>query len=212
MSAGFGQWKNNFVSGTASRIQIAKKGLEGNQHAPAILWKLLRSFNFNFDVCADIVESINGQSGKKFLSSTHVLVVDRESLLVTPFAAAADETIIEADQKHATLSSWKLNITRKESPAITSSPKEATLDAAQLKFPLRWRKWRAGDAFYPLGADHRKKLSDFLIDLKVAIPDKENVTVLESDGEIIWVVGYRIDHRFRITDKTRHAITFFLTS
>lgn len=212
MFAGFEQWKNNFVTGTPSRIQVAKKGLDQNKHAPTILWRLLRLFGFNLDVCHDIVESIQAQSGKKFLSATHVLAIDRDTLVMTPLHSGAAETIIDADQKHATLRLWKLNIARKEQPVITSSPLEASLDQALLKFPLRWRKWRAGDAFYPLGSNHRKKLSDFLIDMKVAVPDKENVTVLESDGEIVWVVGYRIDHRFRITDQTRQAITFLLTS
>jgi tRNA(Ile)-lysidine synthase len=61
-----------------------------------------------------------------------------------------------------------------------------------------------------MGMDHKKKLSDFLVDAKVSLTAKEEVTVLESGGEIAWVVGYRIDNRFRITEETKEALVFNL--
>ncbi len=60
--------------------------------------------------------------------------------------------------------------------------------------------------------EHRKKLSDFLVDAKVSLPEKKRVTVLESNGEIVWVVGYRIDNRFRLTSETREALAFTVTA
>jgi tRNA(Ile)-lysidine synthase len=94
----------------------------------------------------------------------------------------------------------------------STDPLEATLDADSIVFPLVWRKWKAGDAFFPLGMNHRKKVSDFLIDQKISVADKDSVTVLESQGEIIWIVGYRIDNRFKLTDKTSRALTFKVSS
>ncbi|MBK5278278.1 MAG: tRNA lysidine(34) synthetase TilS, partial [Bacteroidia bacterium] len=92
--------------------------------------------------------------------------------------------------------------------ALTSMKSKAVVDADRLRFPLQWRKWKAGDSFYPLGMEHHKKLSDFLIDQKVSIADKDILTVLESNGEIVWVVGHRVDNRFKITPQTKHALTF----
>jgi tRNA(Ile)-lysidine synthase len=82
----------------------------------------------------------------------------------------------------------------------------AQLDMIKVKFPITWRRWQAGDSFRPFGMGHSKKISDFLIDLKVPLPDKDTVTVLESGGEIIWVVDFRIDDRYKVTQKTSEVL------
>ncbi len=88
----------------------------------------------------------------------------------------------------------------------------AILDASKLNYPLKWRKWKTGDYFHPLGMPHKKKLSDFFIDLKISAADKEKITVLESGNEIAWVVGHRIDDYFKITNSTKRALRVELTS
>jgi tRNA(Ile)-lysidine synthase len=92
-----------------------------------------------------------------------------------------------------------------------SEQTEALLDAERLTFPLVWRKWKAGDFFHPLGMDHKKKLSDFFIDSKISVADKDTITVVESDGNVVWVVGHRIDDRFKLTSKTASIVRFMLT-
>ena len=68
----------------------------------------------------------------------------------------------------------------------------AMLDFEKLDFPLEIRSWELGDRFIPLGMKNSKKISDFLIDLKVSLAEKSKVKVLISNGKIAWVIGYRI--------------------
>ena len=79
-------------------------------------------------------------------------------------------------------------------------------DSDKVSFPIKLRKWKDGDQFQPLGMQGHQKISDFLIHQKVARPDKERVHVLESDGEIMWVIGMRVDERFRITASTTRLL------
>src|SRR5665811_490356 len=81
----------------------------------------------------------------------------------------------------------------------------ACLDLDKLKFPLYLRKWKRGDWFMPLGLKGRKKISDFLINQKISLADKEKTWLLVSGEDIVWVIGKRIDNRFRITPKTKKA-------
>jgi tRNA(Ile)-lysidine synthase len=82
----------------------------------------------------------------------------------------------------------------------------ALIDFHKLSFPLVLRKWKQGEYFRPLGMKGFKKLSDFLIDEKYSIPEKEDTWVLLSDNKIVWVAGKRIDDRFKITGETRKVL------
>lgn len=86
---------------------------------------------------------------------------------------------------------------------IDARPEHHYLDADLLKFPLKIRNWQEGDRFQPLGMSGTKKVSDYLIDIKMPLPEKSKQLVLESDGEIVALLGHRIDHRFRITNSTK---------
>ncbi len=208
-------WKRQFQRNENEKIIFLKAGFElslGASYNTSMLSRLLHAFGFHFDQCKKIMKALPGQSGKKFLSTTHQLVIDREYLILAPMPVELAEVSIDKGQVEAYLGKKQLNLlTTTGSSQSDVNQATALLDFTTLHFPLTWRKWKPGDSFFPLGMTNRKKISDFLIDHKVSIIDKETVTVLESAGEIVWVVGYRIDDRFKITMATARALAITLS-
>jgi tRNA(Ile)-lysidine synthase len=202
----FEEWKKTFVKGSPNRIDIEKKGLETYHAAAAILWRFIRAYAFNFEQAREIIQGLKGQPGKRFLSSSHILVIDRDVLIISPHPQEWNAVNIDKEQREISLGPWKLQLSVPEKIIHGSGKMEASLDADRLTFPLVWRRWKNGDSFQPLGMKHRKKISDFLVDSKLSLVDKTNVTVLESAGQIAYVIGMRIDDRFKITDKTQEVI------
>lgn len=84
----------------------------------------------------------------------------------------------------------------------SGGPSTAWLDADRLSFPLKVRGACPGDRFHPLGAPGMKKMHDFLLDLKLPRDERGGVAVLESAGKIAWVLGLRIDERFKVGEGT----------
>ncbi|NJL76986.1 MAG: hypothetical protein HC892_20185 [Saprospiraceae bacterium] len=69
------------------------------------------------------------------------------------------------------------------------------------------RHWRDGDFFLPIGMEgKRQKLQDFFSNQKLSRFEKATTWLMESDGKIAWVMGYRMDERFKITAKTTHFL------
>ena len=82
----------------------------------------------------------------------------------------------------------------------------AYLDAEKIKFPLIIRSVKVGDYFYPLGMNKKKKVHKFLKDIKLSLIEKEKTFILEMDKKIIWVLGKRIDNRFKVIDSTKKIL------
>jgi tRNA(Ile)-lysidine synthase len=210
MNEGYRQLRSRFVIQKEGKTFIGKSAFQSFQYPASVLWEMVKSFGFNLEQCEEIIQSLSGQSGKRFLAPGHQLVIDRESLIISARQDFWEQVEIQVAQAEAVLGPWRLEI-KKSEPIPTAGLSEAILDLDCLQFPLLWRKWKAGDSFCPLGMSHHKKISDFLIDQKISMADKDLVTVLESSGEIIWVVGHRVDNRYKITSHTKQALTFQIT-
>jgi tRNA(Ile)-lysidine synthase len=205
------EWKEKFVIQEGEMIKISKAGFLDPAHGASLLWSSIKAFGFRYELCKEACDIKDKQSGKQFLSFSHKLVVDRDYFIVTPQGNHWNEIRIQMDQAKVTLGPWTLDIVPSTDIKPSDNPNEAVLDTDKLVFPLLWRKWLPGDYFFPLGMTHRKKISDFLIDRKISVGEKDSVTVLESAGEIIWVAGHRIDNRFKLTPNTKRALTFLLS-
>jgi len=172
------------------------------------LYELLKDFGFSFSQCEDILTNIEGIAGKKFRSESHELLKDRDSLIIRMISEVPkNETLsLGLDEITAPIK-LKLKKIRKTSDfRISRSPDLVQFDSSQISFPLQLRKWKNGDKFYPLGCTYKKKVSDFFIDKKVNLFEKENAYVLCSGEDIIWVIGYQIDNRFRIRPETSEML------
>lgn len=179
-----------------------------------ITWELISRFGFHAAQTAEVIKLLDGENGGYQLSPSHRIIRNRQWMIISPNNTATAQHIqIEEGQTEVVFENGKLIITAKSETfthslthAFTHSPSDASLDASEIRFPLLLRKWKAGDYFYPLGMQKKKKLGKFLIDLKLSRTEKEQVWVLESDKRILWVLGYRIDNRFRITEKTKQVL------
>jgi tRNA(Ile)-lysidine synthase len=157
---------------------------------------------FGFLAWQDIYDLVEAQSGKQIFSEHFRLVKDRETLIIeTRSDKISDEYFIHKNQSEL---NFPLKLTFCNVSDITiSNSKTIFVDVNALKFPLKLRKWQEGDYFYPFGMSGKKKLSKFFKDEKFSIIDKENAWLLCSENQIIWLVGKRLDDRFKITENTQ---------
>ena len=157
---------------------------------------------YGFSTIESIAKSLHAQSGKQFFSNTHQLVVDRKYIFISTLKK--EDVVFQILEGDSTLEKpITMNLKTTLVKDIIMDSKIAQLNFHKLKFPLTLRKWKEGDKFIPFGMQSFKKLSDFFIDNKFSIFDKNNQWLLCSGNEIIWVVGHRIDNRFRIQSTTK---------
>ena len=164
------------------------------------LYELLSAYGF-YAVEA-ISKALQGQSGKQFFSSTHQLVVDRENIFIS--LLNKENEVFEITEKTISLVyPLEINFKVMADKTIIYDNNIAQLDVEKLKFPLTLRKWKEGDKFMPLGMKKFKKLSDFFIDSKFSIIDKQEQWLLCSGVDIVWVLGCRIDERYKLESNTK---------
>lgn len=160
---------------------------------------------FGFLAWQDINDLVKAQSGKQIFSEHFRLLKDRETLIIEPKTdRISDEYFIKESQSEL---NFPLKLTFCNVSDITiSDSKTIFVDADALKFPLKLRKWQEGDYFYPFGMSGKKKLSKFFKDEKFSIIDKENAWLLCSENQIVWLVGKRLDDRFKVNENTQTII------
>ena len=191
-------------------IKISINKILKLQPVDTYLYELIKPFGFNYSNATDIIDSIDSDSGKYFISDTHKITKDRTDLIIEQrdYSNQQDHLFEKNENIHLDSGSLVCKFQKKTSEFIISkNPNIAHLDSDKIKFPIKLRRWQKGDFFYPLGMDQKKLLSDFFIDNKIPIPDKEKTWLLLSEEQIVWIVGFRIDNRYKITENTRSILT-----
>jgi tRNA(Ile)-lysidine synthase len=205
--------KKNLLEQKGNEVHIPVLKLLKSKPLKTIVYEIIKDFNFTAHQTGEAVHLLNSESGKYISSATHRILKNRKWLIIAPVNNfLAQHILINKSDKEIVFELGKL-IFKNEAftnEKISTSNLTAMLDAKNITFPLLLRKWKPGDYFYPLGMQKKKKLSKFFIDQKISLTEKEKVWVIESDKRIIWIIGKRIDDRFKITEKTKNVVSIHL--
>ncbi|MFN7045410.1 MAG: tRNA lysidine(34) synthetase TilS [Flavobacterium sp.] len=191
-----------------NQLEIHLKPLLEFQNYKAYLYQWLKEYRFS--AWNDIYDLVEAQSGKQVFSETHILLKDREKLILSERKSSNNSEVFIIDSLDS-----KVNIPLKlrfcKAVNIFETHSNCIfVDENKLKFPLTIRKWQEGDYFYPSGMNGKKKLSKYFKDEKYSLLDKENQWLLCSEDQIVWVIGKRADNRFTSNETTQNNIKIVL--
>ncbi|MFI5151739.1 MAG: tRNA lysidine(34) synthetase TilS [Chitinophagales bacterium] len=195
------------VKGEDIHIPILK--LKKSGPVQSLLYELLKDYHFLPTQISEITQLLGSPSGKYIVSSTHRILKNRNWLIISPIESPSSAfLLIEQENQLIKFELGELQLSSCKPATFSDKAKNDTaqLDAALIQFPLILRKWKKGDYFYPLGMRKKKKLSRFFIDQKFSMINKERAWVLEMDQKIIWIIGWRIDDRFKVTPSTKQIL------
>jgi len=201
--------KQKLLEKKGEEIHIPVLKLLKSEPLSTIVYEIIQEFNFTSHQTDAVINLLKSESGKYVESGSHMILKNRNWLIITPLKSSlAANILIEPSDNKIEFEQGMLSFQRTEASnfKLQTSNLFAQLNAAEIKFPLLLRKWKQGDYFYPLGMSKKKKLSRFFIDQKLSLIEKENTWVIEMDKKIIWVVGMRIDNRFRITPSATNMV------
>ena len=201
---------NAYFAGNPDRIPLDE--ITKQPSPECFLHEWLSPYGFNASQIAQILDDLTGESGREFLSATHTLLIDRSQLVLEPKQAEIKPLRIPEAGNYRFSPEILFSVKLTDDLSISKSVECATLDAANIQFPLTVRQVTSGDAFCPFGMEGRKLVSDFLTDRKISLLEKRRqLVVTAANGDIIWLVGQRTDHRYRITASTRQVLSITLT-
>ncbi|WP_367865396.1 tRNA lysidine(34) synthetase TilS [Pedobacter sp. WC2423] len=176
-----------------------------------LLFELLKVYGFTETVVEDLLGSLNKQSGTSFYSESYRLTLNREHLMLTVITAEEVYTnkMIHPSDTAIAFGNQVIEISYTELISFDHNPQKAFIDADRLIFPIVIRTWQEGDRFMPIGMRNYKKLSNFFIDQKIPLPQKNSIPILiNGNGDVVWVAGLRQDNRYKVTATTKKVAIF----
>ncbi len=194
---------------TEKGLEVDEQKVLAQNESKTILFEILHPFGFNTDIISQIYEVLTQQSGKTFDSGQYKAIHDRNMLFIVRKTIEDVEpvSITVPEGTYSLLGTTiHVSLVDRKSVEIIRDKSIAMLDFDEISFPITLRVWQQGDSFAPFGMKGRKKISDFLINEKVPLVEKDSISVLEVGGKIAWVVGMRISQDFAITEKTEKVL------
>lgn len=206
----FEDWKKNNIKDEPPYQSIKYAALQNQPGAATLLYFWLRPSGFNSDQAQAISEALRDpKPGSVFQGAGHRVYLDRDELILSTEPERFEPTFVREDTAEINLREGSYSLQKQVAPVqLDKNPLNAQLDASTLAFPLEIRSWQEGDRFIPLGMSSSKKISDFLIDLKIPLAKKQSIKVLVSGEKIAWVIGLRIADWAKCTPATQHILYF----
>jgi tRNA(Ile)-lysidine synthase len=209
------QFRKKYLVQKQNEYHISIAQLKKYEHT-SLLYELLYPFGFTPGQVGEAAFLLNAKTGAQLEAAAEKwrLIKNRKLLIIAPLLPMPFDYIeIESVEEVIKFPGGILTFLPAKASEITfGKAGQVLIDAQHLQFPLLLRKWKEGDYFYPLGMRKKKKVSRQLIDLKLSVSEKEKVWVLTTGDKICWVVGIRLDDRFKITNQTNHVIQIKLDS
>lgn len=204
-----GLHKKKLLEYKGQEVHIPVLKLQKSQPLHSIVYEIIKEYGFTPAQADEVVRLLESESGRYVQSASHRIIKNRRWLIIAPAQTEHAQTlVIDEDESKVVFENGALTFEslKNKDLQLINDAATALIDHATLQFPLLLRKWKKGDYFYPLGLKKKKKVARFLIDQKLSLTDKEKVWVLESNKKILWVVGLRIDDRFKITGATKQIL------
>ncbi|MCX6325220.1 MAG: tRNA lysidine(34) synthetase TilS [Bacteroidia bacterium] len=214
---GINEIVSEYISGLRAGISTEKAGLitfnisllKNYLQNLTVIFELFKPFGISNVQLYDLIKVIEGKTGGLIITHSHRIIKNRKEIIISHLenenAVCYSIKNIQGFLKVPGIVSAVYR-NKTDEFKISSDSSIACIDSEKISFPLLIRKWKSGDHFYPLGMKRMKKLSDYFIDNKYSKFDKENIFILESNGEIVWIIGDRIDNRYKITASTKKVL------
>ena len=178
-----------------------------------LLFYILKPLGFSSSQITEMVSHLDGQTGQLWYSPSHELTHDRGFFMVLPREEAEPrQLVIPETGRYVYDEQLSLRLTERalipsSNVSFSKVPTVVDLDASSIRFPLTLRRVTEGDRFTPLGMRGTQLVSDFLTNLKCNRFEKRNqLVLLDATGTILWVLGLRINDRFKLTPQSTSCL------
>jgi len=203
----------NCVSVEKDLIRISTKALEKYKSVKTVLFEILLRLDLPVNLASDSVNLIDSQTGKYCESDNYLVLKDRDELKISlkQISNEIKETKLSEEDLNKKLVIQNIEyhfeiIELEKNYQISKDSNIAFLDYNKLDFPLIIRSKKEGDKFKPLGMNNFKKLSDFFVDMKLSMTEKERIHVFQTADNICWIAGFRIDDRYKLSSDTKKIL------
>jgi tRNA(Ile)-lysidine synthase len=220
--AGIDEFVSDYIDGIRTQLSVIKDDtivfnvdmLMNLRNGKAIIFELFAPYGVTGTKSAGLYSLLTGQTGKQIFTRTHRIIRDRNELIVSLLRNEQQDyyeinTIEDLIRVPGILSAEIID--KKTINEIPDNQNIVCLDVGNINFPLLIRHWKKGDNFFPLGMSHKKKLSDYFVDNKLSRIEKEKILILETNGKIAWLIGERIDERFKVTESTSKILLIHIS-